>query len=753
LWLGAASGALWAAFAAQGAAQDAATAAEEGFLLETIVVSGEGEDGEASVLATRVDREELDERQIQDFEDLARSEAGVSFDRASGSINFRGLGDDRILTTVDGIRLPWLNDGARGTNGGIDSIDFNGLSSLDLVRGGDSSRSGSGNLAGRVELRTLDPEDLIFGQERFGTLAKTGYDSEDESWFANAAVATRIDDTWLLVQGGYRRGNETDNQGDVGGYGATRSEANPADFDQYSLLVKLHQYIDGGHRFGITGELFSRDEDTDLMTSQGTTYAIGGNTAGDAVDRQRISLSYDFDAPEGGGLIDEASAIVYWQRQVLTNSTDAFRNADARAALFDSILPPFLHGFNPYRWPTGIYQRENEIEEQTIGFLGDVTREFSLGSSEHRFTVGTDVALSRTEQYSSGVDNCPAGFTPSVWEIFGPASCGLLHTNQADMPLVDGVALGVFAEDEIAFFDGRLRLTPGVRFDYYERNPELTDAFRDSAVYDGTLPPSSSDWAISPKLLAEVDVTENLTMYAQWAHGFRAPSANELYLDYGAVGTYRRIGNPDLDAETSRGFEIGGRYDDGSLVAGVGFFNTWYKNFIDTVQIAPPGGDYPLGGISGYVNRANVQIWGFEANAGYQFDSGFRTWGSVAYAEGRDTDTDTYLNSVAPLQAILGVGYVDEEWGVDAALRLAAARDNVANPGTDFEAPGYGVVDLTAWYEPAAVPGLRIQAGVYNVFDKTYYDAVNLPDGAFVQPEEFYSEPGRTFMGSLTYTF
>lgn len=58
--------------------------------------------------------------------------------------------------------------------------------------------------------------------------------------------------------------------------------------------------------------------------------------------------------------------------------------------------------------------------------------------------------------------------------------------------------------------------------------------------------------------------------------------------------------------------------------------------------------------------------------------------------------------------------------------------------------PGYGIVDVTAWWEPGEMPGLRVNAGVYNVFDKTYYDAVNTQN-TFTQPAEYYSEPGRTF--------
>lgn len=51
------------------------------------------------------------------------------------------------------------------------------------------------------------------------------------------------------------------------------------------------------------------------------------------------------------------------------------------------------------------------------------------------------------------------------------------------------------------------------------------------------------------------------------------------------------------------------------------------------------------------------------------------------------------------------------------------------------------------------MPGLRVNAGIYNVFDKTYWDAINPQHDSFIQPAKYYSEPGRTFKISLTQRF
>jgi hemoglobin/transferrin/lactoferrin receptor protein len=79
------------------------------------------------------------------------------------------------------------------------------------------------------------------------------------------------------------------------------------------------------------------------------------------------------------------------------------------------------------------------------------------------------------------------------------------------------------------------------------------------------------------------------------------------------------------------------------------------------------------------------------------------------------------------------------------------------NALTSFDAPGYGIVDLTAWWTPEQVKGLRIQGGVYNIFDQEYYSALAVRDvnlsATSSQPKEWYSEPGRTFKISVTKTF
>ena len=154
------------------AAQQAAAAGDTSILLQPVTIAGE-DDGTASqnqtatraatVLTERITRSELDAAQVFDADDISRLDPGVTYSSSNGSFSVHGLDKNRVLTTIDGIPIPWLNDGARGVQGGSGTFDFDTLSALDIVKGSDSSIFGAGALGGIVAVRTLNPEDLLPG--------------------------------------------------------------------------------------------------------------------------------------------------------------------------------------------------------------------------------------------------------------------------------------------------------------------------------------------------------------------------------------------------------------------------------------------------------------------------------------------------------------------------------------------------------------------------------------------------------------
>lgn len=726
----------------QTAANPAPATGDASVLLDQITVQGEGQPGGALLngpTTTRVTREELDREQVQSLTELSnRVEAGVTFNRQTNSLNIRGLDGARVLTTIDGIRQPFLVD-TRISRSAQNAFDFDSLSTLDLLRGGSGGATlGGGALGGALAVRTLDPEDLLRDGRAYGALAKTGFDSTDRAWFGSAAAAARTGGTSVLLQGGFRNGHETDGRGDDKTIGAARTAPNPSDVDQYNFLAKLYQQV-GEHRFGLTGESFKRADRTQVRTNTVSftgNFRPGAYRTGEDVERSRVSLNYDYTLP--GSFLDEAHATLYWQRLRRDDRVDAWR--------YTSVVGP--------------YGRDNSSVENAYGFNGHVLKSFNTGMLSHKLTAGTELRISSLEQYSSGIDNCPP--TPASGRHTGAfAACNNLHTNQADQPHVDGKLAGFYLHDEIGLLDDRLRITPGLRYDWYEEKPKETPAYTASSSYPGSLPPSSSASAWSPRVRLEYDILKNapwvkdVTVFAQWSRSFRAPTANELYGSFGAVGTYLRQGNPNLRPEFGNGIDVGLRFGDRQLGGSVTYFHTGYRNFIDTYQIAPAGGLYPQGGITGFRNIPRAEIQGVEINGQYAFAPNWLVRGSFAYTRGVNRTDDTFLNSIPPMQGIVAVAYGTDRWGAEVSAKLAGRRDDVAPSGTDvgFKAPGYALFNASAWWRPAPeIADLELQIGVYNIFDRKYWDAVNVPLSR-PQARDYYSEPGRTVKATLKYQF
>ncbi|WP_288425718.1 TonB-dependent hemoglobin/transferrin/lactoferrin family receptor [uncultured Agrobacterium sp.] len=697
-------------------------------------------------LATQTTAEEIAKREVSDLRDLGNTtEPGLDFVRGQG-VYLRGLGGSRVVTLIDGIPIPYLQNTARNggggptattnADGGIDSFDFSALSAVDVVRGADSSRAGSGALAGAIVLRTLEPGDLIESGRDWGGVAKITYDGEDNSVGGNIAVAKKIENTSILFQGGYKRGHERRNQGTNDAIGAARTEANPADFYQRSVMFKARQEVEGGHTFGLTAEHFDRDSTADLKTLRG---AASGSSRGyssrwgeDDVQRDRVSLDYDYEAPSADGLIDTANVSLYWQR-LTKNAGD--------------------HGYRLASPAIGPWLRDNELKETDIGLTGSASSSFKTGNVNHLVSVSGNFSVFRAEQYLTGQDFC----------VLNPATpgCSSLHSNQADMPQVDGMRLGVSVDDKMEFGSSGFSLTPGLRFDWYDYDTKLTPEYAVNPGYaQEGLPPGSDGMRLSPKLLASYQATPDVELFAQWSMAYRAPRVNELYLNFSNPASgYGVLGNADLKPEIGQGFEIGANLGDEDFGGRVTAYHNRYRNFIDTVTLTGVPG-YPVF-LQTNFNRDKVAISGVEASLQKRFDTGFNVHASLAYAYGKDTETNEIIRTVAPLKAIAGIGYEQDIWGVDFSGVFASAMRDDHNAAT-FDAPGYGIFNLTGWWEPAQTKGLRIQMGVYNLFDKTYYDALALRDinpntvpsnSNSVQPIEYYSEPGRTFKISLTQRF
>lgn len=250
-------------------------------------------------------------------------------------------------------------------------------------------------------------------------------------------------------------------------------------------------------------------------------------------------------------------------------------------------------------------------------------------------------------------------------------------------------------------------------------------------------------------------VADQASLFAQYAYGFRAPSVLEVNGQFTNNRLYTLIPNSQLKPETSRGLEVGARLGDQRVGGTLTVFDTRYRNFIEMATLTSRDAAFlpGYGSVFQYNNVADARIYGTELTGHYQLTRHWRAEGMLAWMQGKNESSHTWINSVPSAKASVALRYSEDRWGAMARLTAARAKEKTASP-TTFAAPGYGVVDLSAWWVP--VKDVRLSVGVFNLFDRKYWngvDTLTVAQAANSSTLDFYSLPGRHLRASLAWQF
>jgi iron complex outermembrane receptor protein len=162
---------------------------------------------------------------------------------------------------------------------------------------------------------------------------------------------------------------------------------------------------------------------------------------------------------------------------------------------------------------------------------------------------------------------------------------------------------------------------------------------------------------------------------------------------------------------------------------------------------------HPKGGRAATVIRGiQARLWGGELALARTGPGALRAEGSLAFTRGENRTDHLPLAQVPPPEARLGLAWVRPAGSAGVRVRLVAPRDHWA-PGQGTIAgldlgpsPGFGVVALHGGWSPRRFPFLRVQAGVENLLDRAYAEAISRPaSGATgtAGPPIRVPEPGR----------
>lgn len=170
---------------------------------------------DSSATITVIEANDIERNIVQNLDDLVRYEPGISTSRSPNrygfqDFNIRGIDGNRILTQVDGVRLPEAFEFG-STQLGRDYIDPETLKRVEIIRGSASTLYGSDAIGGVVTFLTKDPSDFLnsTGDDAYGS-AKITYDGVDRGFAETATLAGRyaqLDGFELGFWGNFPSGN------------------------------------------------------------------------------------------------------------------------------------------------------------------------------------------------------------------------------------------------------------------------------------------------------------------------------------------------------------------------------------------------------------------------------------------------------------------------------------------------------------------------------------------------------------------
>lgn len=677
---------------------------------------------EVPATVTVIDEERIADELASDVRDLIRYEPGVSVPRQparfgaalgvtgrdqNSGFRIRGIGSNRVLIQVDGVRVPdGFSFGAQAAGRG-DYVDLGIVKSVEILRGPASALYGSDGLAGAVTFVTSDPSDLIEPGRNVAAMGRVAYDGSTREFAETTLVAGQAGQWSGLLSYTRRDGQELDNEGMVGGQGSTRTQPNPTDTHANSLLGRIVFQPNDQHRFRLTAEYGDTYTFTDVLT--GRTATVLDLFAEDTTERSRVSFDWRY---SGEGTLRHAQIAAYLQDGQNYQYTFEDRN------------------------PAVDRTRVNTFDNRVIGASAEARLAFATGSIGHNLIFGGDISVTTQEGLRDGT-------VPPAGEVFPTRA----------FPVTDFTLAGLFITDELELFDGTVTLFPALRLDSFSLDPEndpLLPAFQ-GAAQDGS--------RVTPRFGIVGQLGSGVSLYGNYASGFKAPSPTQVnqFFENLAFG-YTSRPNPDLGPETSATFEAGIRYSKGMFSASLSAFTGTYDDFISQEVVA--GSFTPADpAVYQFINLSGVEIRGVEGRATLNHDSGITANLAFAYAEGESIQpngTTAPLASIDPLKIVGGIGYRDPRgrFGVQLTGTYNARKpldETIGVCGTSacFR-PGESFV-LDATGHARIGEHLTLRAGIFNLTDQRYAlwsDVAGLLTTSTVS--DAYTNPGRHARLSLT---
>ncbi|HHF4695465.1 TPA: TonB-dependent hemoglobin/transferrin/lactoferrin family receptor, partial [Haemophilus influenzae] len=288
--------------------------------LEQINVSGSTENNDTKappkIAETVKTAKTLQREQANNIKDIVKYETGVTVVEAGrfGQSGFaiRGVDENRVAINIDGLRqaetlssqgFKELFEGYGNFNNTRNGAEIETLKEVNITKGANSIKSGSGSLGGSVIYKTKDARDYLLNKDYYVSYKK-GYATENNQSFNTLTLAGRYKKFDALVVTTRRNGHELENydykNADSLTQGKRREKADPYKIEQDSTLLKLSFNPTENHRFTLAADLYehrSRGQDLSYtLKYQKTDPDLpekDSRHTNDKTKRRNISFSYE----------------------------------------------------------------------------------------------------------------------------------------------------------------------------------------------------------------------------------------------------------------------------------------------------------------------------------------------------------------------------------------------------------------------------------------------------------------------------
>lgn len=675
-----------------------ANAYAEELTTETVNVTAKGYEAqslEVPMSTTTMSHDAITEKGAMNVGDALRGVPGVavSQDSAHGQNPYiRGLGKERIVLLVDGIRL-----NSAEPNGALASFITLGLADqLEVVKGASSVLYGTGAVGGVINV--LMPQ-AVFDQEN---RARASLLFDSASTGGKGAIVGQMShgDNALMLGASYT------NMGDF------RSGAGREDKTGYDSKAFIGQYR---YRFNAQHQVHASiqwQQDEDI-------WYVGSKRPHQTNPKSRYTMMR---SPEHARRLFEAGYSFKGQGEKPLNvDIRVYRQAIDRDM------------YNYANWVDG------DIVKNTVTFAtnGVDAKAQWLWNENNLLSFGINAWQMKASPDARQATNA-GGVTNSAMLRYQP-----------NFPFKNGeiTSTGFFVQNDSTF--GNLNLLVGLRYDKVKGD---ADSINNGAQTTGL---NRSDNALSGNLGVIYEVAPLFRPYAQYARAFHAPLLRERYQSGVRNDGYYYAGSPDIKPETANQFEVGVKGADEILDYAVALYYQNISNYISGKILTGAEAQGACGAQNANACKKNVnvgkaRIYGIDASADWQFANQQWLFARLSAIRGTNKELNEPLFEIPADELTLGWrGAIVPKVSADLAVRMVRAQDRVATKftsGNEDKTPGFATLDVGATWRYTKDSKLRLQ--VTNLLDKTYHE--HLAEGL---PGYELNAKGRSFqliwMGSF----